>query len=157
MQRLKAGIVLKQQKGSSRYYNSKDNMANICVFCGARNGVSQKYIDTAFEFGKLLAMGKHRLIYWWWVFWIMWSTMRWAVSRWWDVLWIIPSFLMNKERADEIAEVGYELIITESMDERKKILFARSDVIVILPGWIGTMDEFFEAITLKQLKQIDWY
>jgi predicted Rossmann-fold nucleotide-binding protein len=41
---------------------------------------------------------------------------------------------MNKERADEIAEVGYELIITESMDERKKILFARSDVIVILPG-----------------------
>lgn len=62
---------------------------------------------------------------------------------------------MNKERADKIAESGCELIITESMDERKKILFARSDIVVILPGWIGTMDEFFEAITLKQLKQID--
>ena len=44
-----------------------------------------------------------------------------------------------------------ELILTETMAERKERMFALSDAFLVLPGGIGTMDEFFEAITLRQL------
>ena len=60
---------------------------------------------------------------------------------------------MSKERGDTLRSSGTELIVVHTMDERKKILFDRSEVVIMLPGGVGTLDEFFEAMSLVQLKQ----
>lgn len=128
-------------------------MANIAVFCGARK-VDDKYVNPAYELGKLMAEGWHTLIYWGWTNWVMWALYRWASEAWGRIIGIIPEFLKDKEKTDNIDPTKLELIIVDTMDERKKILFELSDTVLMLPGWIGTLDESLEAMTLVQLKQM---
>jgi len=61
---------------------------------------------------------------------------------------IIPSFLSEKERM--LREVT-ELIVTEDMHQRKRLMFERSDAFVALPGGIGTLEELVEQLTWSQL------
>ena len=65
-----------------------------------------------------------------------------------EVLGVIPKHLLDMEVAKTDVT---SLIITENMHERKKVMFMNSDTIVILPGGIGTLDEFFEILTWRQL------
>jgi uncharacterized protein (TIGR00730 family) len=66
-----------------------------------------------------------------------------------SVLGVIPGFL--KER--EVCHTGLtELIVTKTMHERKKVMEEQSDAFLVLPGGFGTLDEFFEILTWRQLK-----
>jgi hypothetical protein len=65
---------------------------------------------------------------------------------------IIPRFLMEAEQA--LAEVN-ELVVTDSMHERKLAMFERSDAFVALPGGVGTLEEFVEQMTWSQIGQHD--
>ncbi len=64
-----------------------------------------------------------------------------------EVTGVIPTFLMNRERAASRGEV----VITRNMHERKQQMFERADAFVALPGGIGTLEEVVEQITWKQL------
>lgn len=129
-------------------------MANICVFCGARKNIDEAYLKAAFEFWELLWKNKHTLVYGGWVFGMMGAVFQGIKNQSGKVIWIIPDFLMNKERWDSLSSLWAETITTKTLDERKKIIFEKSDIIVALPGGVGTLDELFEAITLRQLKQM---
>ena len=71
-----------------------------------------------------------------------------ALSKDGKVCGVIPHFLKEWE----VCHTGLtELIITENMHERKAIMAERSDGFIVLPGGFGTLDEFFEILTWKQL------
>ncbi len=65
------------------------------------------------------------------------------------VLGVIPSFLKEKEVCHTKLT---ELVVTETMHERKWIMEERSDAVIVMPGGFGTLDEFFEILTWKQLR-----
>ncbi|MDZ4095445.1 MAG: TIGR00730 family Rossman fold protein, partial [Paracoccaceae bacterium] len=61
---------------------------------------------------------------------------------------VIPTHLMAREQGKrDLAQ----LVITEDMHERKKVMFMNSDAIVVLPGGAGSLDEFFEVLTWRQI------
>ena len=64
------------------------------------------------------------------------------------VLGVIPEFLKSKELAHEGLT---ELIVVDSMHERKQIMYDRCDAFLVLPGGFGTLDELFEMLTWNQL------
>jgi uncharacterized protein (TIGR00730 family) len=65
---------------------------------------------------------------------------------------VIPEVLIRREVADEKAD---ELIVTDTMSERKRVLEQRSDAFIALPGGIGTLDELFDVWTAGQLGMHD--
>ena len=64
------------------------------------------------------------------------------------MLGVIPTHLLNREAPQGLFS---ERVITETMHERKKIMLMNADAIVMLPGGAGSLDEFFEAVTWRQL------
>jgi uncharacterized protein (TIGR00730 family) len=65
-----------------------------------------------------------------------------------DAFGVIPTHLMQGEVAKR--DLG-TLVVTETMHERKKVMFSNSDAVVVLPGGAGSLDEFFEVLTWRQL------
>jgi uncharacterized protein (TIGR00730 family) len=121
---------------------------SICVFCGAAKGKKPILEEYVRDFGKILAKGKLELIYGGASIGLMGTLANSVMSHGGKVLGVIPDFLDNKE----VAHTGItKLKIVESMHERKKIMYENADAFVILPGGIGTLDEFFEIFTWKQL------
>ena len=123
---------------------------NICIFGSASDAIDEKIIKAGEQLGKTLAERGHNL-----VFGAGASGMMGAVARGFKkgggkVLGIIPKFFEEK---------GYEgifydsdrLVFTQSMAERKMTMSNMCDAYITVPGGIGTFEEFFEVLTLKQL------
>lgn len=127
-------------------------MAHICVFCGARTGNNPLYMEVAYQLGEEITKRWHTLVYGGGSRGLMWAVAAGTINQWWHAIGIIPKFLEKKEREGQ-SFTESEVIYVDSMDERKRLLFEKSDAIITLPGWAGTMDEFFEVLTLRQLEQ----
>jgi uncharacterized protein (TIGR00730 family) len=121
----------------------------VCVFCGARNEVPQTHLDVGKAFGTMLAQRGVRLVYGGGDCGVMGAVANSVLRNKGLVTGVFPRSLKNLE--SEHASLS-EIIMVESMHERKRIMFERSDAIVVLPGGFGTMDEMFEIITWKQLR-----
>jgi uncharacterized protein (TIGR00730 family) len=121
----------------------------VCVFCGARNEAPQTHLDAGKTFGTLLAQRGIRLVYGGGDCGVMGAVANAVLKNKGLVTGVFPRSLKDLE--SEHASLS-EIIMVESMHERKRIMFERSDAIVVLPGGFGTMDEMFEIITWKQLK-----
>ena len=65
-----------------------------------------------------------------------------------NTMGIIPVHLMRREVGKRDLS---QLVVTEDMHERKKVMFMNSDAIVVLPGGAGSLDEFFEVLTWRQI------
>jgi hypothetical protein len=124
------------------------NINSIAVFCGSKTGVNPLFTRHARELGKLLAENNITLIYGGANVGIMGSIADAVMGNGGKVTGIIPKVLVDWERKHE--EIT-ELIITEDMHDRKKIIYDRCDAAVILPGGFGTLDELFEMVTWNQL------
>jgi hypothetical protein len=124
------------------------NINSIAVFCGSKTGVNPLFIHHARQLGKLLAENNITLIYGGANVGIMGSIADAVMGNGGKVTGIIPKVLVDWERKHE--EIT-ELIITEDMHDRKKIIYDRCDAAVILPGGFGTLDELFEMVTWNQL------
>lgn len=123
-------------------------MKSICVFCGSSKGSDSVYANSAYEVGKVLATEKIQLVYGAGNIGLMGLIADAALEHGGEVLGIIPDFLKQKE----VCHTGLtELIVTKTMHERKWIMEERSDGIIMMPGGFGTLDEFFEILTWKQL------
>jgi hypothetical protein len=122
----------------------------ICVFCGSSHGADPVFTQTAQQFGTALAREGFDLVFGGGGVGLM-GEVALSVSRGGGkVLGIIPGFLRHLEPP---LEVSSQIVITESMNDRKARMFAASDGFAILPGGIGTLDEFAEVLTGAQLRQ----
>ena len=121
---------------------------NICVYCGSGKGRNPKYARAAQALGKSMAQAGIGLVYGGGGLGLMGDVARSVLTHGGRVTGIIPAFLSNKEKM--LKEVD-ELIVTEDMHERKRLMFERSDAFVALPGGIGTLEELIEQLTWSQL------
>ncbi|MEY2987071.1 MAG: hypothetical protein RJB13_592 [Pseudomonadota bacterium] len=121
---------------------------SVCVFCGAQDGDSEKYKIEAYQLGSLLARLNLRLVYGGGMAGLMGATADGALASNGLVLGVLPKLLADLE----VGHLGIQTLMTvESMAERKRILLDESDVFVILPGGLGTLDELFEVLTANTL------
>lgn len=128
------------------------SITSICVFCGSRAGTDPAYAKAAQTLGAEMAARNIRLVYGGGRIGLMGIVADAVADSGGEVSGVIPDFLMHLEVGNENAG---DLIVTDSMHTRKAKMFDLSDAVVILPGGLGTLDEAFEIITWKQLRQHD--
>jgi uncharacterized protein (TIGR00730 family) len=123
-------------------------MLTICVFCGSSPGNDPAYAEAARQLGKRIGEGGHRLVFGAGNIGLMGEVARAARDAGADVIGVLPAFLRHLEPPLKSAE---ELIITPDLQQRKSRMLAMSDAFILLPGGLGTMDEYFEVVTTAQL------
>ncbi len=121
---------------------------SLCVFCGASNAVDKKFLDIGAEFGKLLASRGITLVYGGGDCGVMGAVANSTMKAGGHVTGVFPVSLRNIENEHQSLT---EIIIVNTMHERKQNMFDRSDAFIVFPGGFGTMDEMFEILTWKQL------
>lgn len=123
-------------------------MRSIGVFCGANAGENPVYSEGATQLGELMAAQGVKLVYGGGNVGLM-GVIADAVLACQGVgIGVIPQSLVDRE----VAHTGLqELIVVETMHERKAIMAARSDAFIAMPGGFGTFDEICEIITWNQL------
>lgn len=120
----------------------------MAVFCGSSTGNDPAVVEAAIELAGTMVNRKITLVYGGANRGIMGKLADGVLNRGGHVIGVIPTFL----RDVEVAHSGLtELIVTESMHERKVAMFERSDGFIALPGGFGTLEELFEIITWAQL------
>lgn len=117
---------------------------NVCVFCGSRTGNNPAYTDAAHAVAHELAKRNLQLVFGGGGTGLMGETARTALKLGVPVTGIIPTFLINQETPVEDLS---ELKVVADMHERKAKMAELSDLFVVLPGGIGTMEEACEMIT----------
>lgn len=120
----------------------------VCVFCGAREGDDPAFAAEAGRLGAMLARRGWRLVYGAGDMGLMGAVARAAAAGGGRALGVIPVHLLSRERENRDIT---QLVITETMHERKKVMFMNADAIVTLPGGAGSLDELFEVLTWRQL------
>ena len=127
-------------------------MKKICIFCGSSMGFDPIYREKAAELGHVLADNNCELLYGGGNVGLMKVIADVMMARHCKVLGTITQHLLDMR-------VGHpeidELIVVETMSERKKILEDMADAFIAMPGGVGTMDELFEVIVLSQLRVFD--
>ena len=123
-------------------------LRSVCVYCGSRSGTSAAYTAAARDVGALIAAEGWRLVYGAGDVGLMGEVARTAQGAGAATFGVIPTHLLRHEQGKRDLST---LVITETMHERKKLMFVNSDAIVVLPGGAGTLDEFFEVLTWRQL------
>ncbi|SNY92756.1 hypothetical protein SAMN04515647_3025 [Cohaesibacter sp. ES.047] len=123
-------------------------MKSICVFCGSSWGRSKEFEVAAVALSREIAQRGYKLVYGGSSVGLMGICADAALSAGGEVIGILPNALKRKE----IDHAGLsELILVDSMHERKARMVELSDGFVSLPGGIGTMDELFEVWTWAML------
>jgi uncharacterized protein (TIGR00730 family) len=120
----------------------------ICVYCASSNQADPRFREAAFRLGELLAAGGHTIVYGGGSAGSMGALADGALSKGGKVIGILPRFMADLEWGHPGLT---KLELVEDMRERKHKLLTGSDAVVALPGGCGTLEELFEAITLKRL------
>lgn len=120
----------------------------VCVYCGSGPGDNPAYEKAADDLGRILAEHEIRLVYGGGSLGLMGTTATSVLRHGGKVTGIIPEFLVAKERM--LRDVD-DLVVTEDMHARKRLMFERSDAFVALPGGLGTLEETVEMLTWGQL------
>lgn len=122
----------------------------ICVFGAASPTIEHEYIEKVEQMGKQMARRGHSLVFGGGGNGLMGAAARGVHSEGGYILGVIPKFF-DEENVEAIFDSCNELIMPDTMRERKQIMEDNSDAFIIVPGGIGTFEEFFEILTLKQL------
>ena len=122
----------------------------ICVYGAASPTIDPCFIKTVEKMGKLMAERGHSLVFGAGGNGLMGAAARGVTAGGGKILGIIPKFFKD-EVIEEIYDKCDELVFTENMRERKQLMEDNADAFIIVPGGIGTFEEFFEILTLKQL------
>lgn len=129
-----------------------DNKPTICVFCGSSPGSDPAYARDATRFGALLAEKGYNLLFGGGYVGLMGEVAHAARLGGARVTGVLPDFLRHLEPPSHDAQ---RIVITSDLQERKRLMMSLSDGFAVLPGGLGTLDEFFEVITSVQLKVFD--
>ncbi len=120
----------------------------ICVFCGSQPGHNQRWKAAAAALGQRIAQAGYHLVYGGGRTGLMGVLADAALAQGSSVTGILPKFLNQREWAHDGID---DMILTDSMHERKKRMYECADVCIGLPGGLGTLDELIEIITWKSL------
>jgi uncharacterized protein (TIGR00730 family) len=123
-------------------------MKNIAVFCGSSSGCREVYGEKARKLGKLFVKNNFSLVYGSGNIGLMGILADSILEEKGEVIGVIPQRLVDVEVAHKHISRTH---IVASMSERKTLIEQLSDAFIILPGGFGTLDEFFEMLTLNQL------
>ena len=120
----------------------------ICVYGASSDLIDKNYIEVTEELGRKMADRGHGLVYGAGAQGLMGAVARGVYEKKGTIVGVAPSFF-NVDGV--LFEDCTEMISTETMRERKQIMEDRADCFIMTPGGIGTFEEFFEILTLKQL------
>lgn len=120
---------------------------SVCVFCGSRTGIDAHWAESASEIGQAIGQRGWSLVFGAGRTGLMGIVASAALQSGAAVTGVIPRYLTQTEPP---LEGLTELLIVETMIERKIEMVARSDVFLVLPGGIGTFEELFEVWTATQ-------
>lgn len=121
---------------------------SICVYCGSRPGSNPAAIAAARELGAAIAQRGWRLVYGGGRVGLMGELARSVLAGGGEVVGIIPQGLLEREQG--MVEAS-ELVVTDTLRQRKALMDERSHAFVALPGGFGTFEETIETLTLRQL------
>ncbi len=124
------------------------NIKALCVYCGSSGRVAASYREAASELGMRLAAAGIEIVFGGGRVGLMGLVADAALAGGGRVTGIIPARLRDAELAHQGVS---ELVIVDSMHERKRLMAERADAFAVLPGGIGTLDETFEMLSWKQL------
>ena len=127
-------------------------MKKICIFCGSSMGFDPIYREKAAELGQVLADNDCELLYGGGNVGLMNVIAEVMKQRHRRIVGTITQHLLNMRVGRPDID---ELIVVDTMAERKKILEDMADAFIAMPGGVGTMDEFFEVMVLSQLRVFD--
>ncbi len=122
---------------------------SVTVFCSARNAIAGHHLKCAHDLGLAIARDNKTLIYGGGANGMMGQVARACFEEGGEVIGVIPKFLTEWEGNDNT--IITRTIITETMNERKRILSLLTDGFIIMAGGIGTLEEFAEVLALKNL------
>ncbi len=123
---------------------------NICVFGAASQAIDESYIELVTALGMRLAKDGHNLVFGAGGTGLMGAAVRGIQKGGGKAIGVIPEFF-KEELIEAVHLECDEIIYTDSMRERKRIMEDMADAFIIVPGGMGTLEEFFEVLTLKQL------
>ena len=126
-------------------------MACLCVFAGAASGKSEGLQEQVHELGHALSQAGHSFIYGGGRTGLMGAFADGVIAQGGYIHGIIPAFLGEREAAHEGLS---KLTITQTMHERKTMMYQPADGFLILPGGLGTLDETMEVLTWRQLGKL---
>ena len=125
---------------------------NICIYGAASAELDPVYYEKTEELGRLMAKRGHGLVFGGGQTGLMGAAARGVSAENGYILGIAPSFF---DEPGILYKGCTEFIMTETMRERKYLLEEKSDATIVVPGGIGTYEEFFEILTLKSLERLD--
>jgi uncharacterized protein (TIGR00730 family) len=121
----------------------------VCVFCGSQSGARAEYRESARELARTLARRSLTVIYGGGHVGLMGALADETLAQHGRIVGIIPRHLIRPE----VVHRGLsELLVVDSMHERKRAMADRSDAFVVLPGGYGTLEEMYEMVTWLQLQ-----
>lgn len=120
----------------------------VCVFCGSNSGANPIYAEAARELGRLLSKQLCTLVYGGGNIGLMGIVADEMIRNSAPVIGVIPDFLVKREVAHAHLT---ELVIVNTMHDRKRRMADLADLFIVLPGGMGTLDEMAEILTWKQL------
>lgn len=129
-----------------------NEIRNVCVYCGSGDGRDPIYREAADRFGRILAENGIGLVYGGGSLGLMGTIAKSVLRSGGHVTGIIPKFLTEREKM--LRDVQ-QLLVTDDMHERKRLMFEKSDAFVALPGGVGTLEETVEMLTWSQLGRHD--
>jgi len=122
--------------------------SSVCIYCGSAADVAESYREAATALGRLLGERGIRVVYGGGRVGLMGLVADAALAAGGEVTGVIPRYLVEWE----VAHLGLsELVVVETMHERKRAMVDRAEAFVVLPGGLGTLDEAFEILTWKQM------
>lgn len=122
----------------------------ICVYGAASPTIDPEYMELVEQMGKEMVSRGHSLVFGGGGNGLMGAAARGVRSAGGHILGVIPKFF-DEENVEVICDFCDELIQPNTMRERKQIMEDNADAFIVVPGGIGTFEEFFEILTLKQL------
>jgi uncharacterized protein (TIGR00730 family) len=122
----------------------------ICVFCGSSHGADPLYTEAARAFGTSMVEHGFDLVFGGGGVGLMGEVALSVSNAGGKILGIIPGFLKHLEPPLNVVS---EIVVTDTMNDRKLRMFSAADGFAVLPGGLGTLDEFAEVLTGAQLRQ----
>ncbi len=122
----------------------------ICVYGAASPTIDDNYKEITYALGKTLAKRGHNLVFGGGGNGLMGAVAKGVKAENGHIIGVIPKFF-DKEDIEAICDFCDQLIEPDTMRERKQIMEDTADAFIVVPGGIGTYEEFFEILTLKQL------
>lgn len=128
---------------------------SIAVFCGGSAGNDPAFSEKAYAFGQIMAEKGITLVYGAGGTGVMWAVADGCLSKKGNVIGITIQSLYEIERPDLVEKNAKKFEVWKRMSDRKVSMTKQSEAICIFPGGIGTLDELFEILALRQLHIIE--